>query len=65
MRSEKRTSDQRVNEMFNRQGLYANNVLLRSRISAVSCQSNSSAVCRVVHYIETEVPELLLIESAL
>ncbi len=43
---------------FNRQGLYANNVLLWSRISAVSCQSNSTAVCRVVHYIETEVPEL-------
>ncbi len=42
------------NETFNWQGLYANNVLLRSRICAVSCQSNSTAVCRVVHYIETE-----------
>ncbi len=53
----KRTSDQRANETSNRQGLYANNVLLRSRISAVSCQ-NSTTVCRVVHYIETEAPEL-------
>ncbi len=54
----KRTSDQRANETFNRQGLYANNVLLRSRIRAVSCQSNSIAVCGVVQYIDTEVPEL-------
>ncbi len=54
----KRTSDQRANETFNRQGLYTNNVLLRSRISAMSCQSNSTAVCCVVHYIETEAPEL-------
>ncbi len=46
----KRKSDQRANETFNRQGLYANNVFLRSRISAVSCQSKSTAVCRVVHY---------------
>ncbi len=52
----KRTSDQRANETFTRQGLYANNVLLR--ISAVSCQSNSTAVCHVVHYIEMAAPEL-------
>ncbi len=50
----KRTSDQRANEMFNRQGWYVNNALLRSWISAVCCQSNSTAVSRVVHYIETE-----------
>ncbi len=48
------TSDQQANETFNRQGLYVNNALLRSWISAVSCQSNSTAVSRVVHYIETE-----------
>ncbi len=40
----KRTSDQRRSKIFNWQGLYANNVLLQSRISAVSCQSNSTAV---------------------
>ncbi len=34
-------------------------------MSAVSCQSNSTAVCRVVHYIETEAPELQLIECVL
>ncbi len=61
----KRTSDQRANETYNRQGLYANNVLLRLRISAVSCQNNSTTVCRVAHYIETEAPELQLKECAL
>ncbi len=61
----KRTSDQHANKTFNRHGSYANNALLRSRISAVSCQSNSTAVCRVAHYIETEAPERLLIECVL
>ncbi len=28
----------------------------------MSCQSNSTAVCRVVHYIETEAPGLYLIQ---
>ncbi len=36
----RKRSDQRTNEAFYRQGLNANNVLLRSQISAVSCQSN-------------------------
>ncbi len=31
----------------------------------MSCQSNSTAVCRVVHYKETETPELYLKECAL
>ncbi len=62
----KRTSDQRANETYNRLGLCANNVLLRSQItSAVSCQNNSTTVCRVAHYIETEAPELQLKECPL
>ncbi len=31
----------------------------------MSCQSNSTAVCHVVHYIKTEAPELQLIKCAL
>ncbi len=64
MRSEKADVRPACELNFNRQGFYANNVLLRSRISAMSYQS-STAVCGVVHYIETEAPELQLIECAL
>ncbi len=68
----KHTSDQRVNEKFSRQGFktHANNVLLWLWISAVSHESNSTTEltlngCGVVQYIETEAPELQLIEYVL
>ncbi len=44
------TSDQRANETFNRQGLYANNVLLRPVLSRVTLPLY--VVLYTVHYIK-------------
>ncbi len=59
--------------MFNRQGVKAHkNVLMWLSISAVSRECNSTTeltfdvnICRIVHYIEPEAPELQLIECTL